>query len=378
MAAKKKDEEQISPEDVSKNVLGKLMKDGKDDHFNDATPENLLISTGSMILDEVVKIRAGSTVRMCGEGPELGKTSQCFVFARNYMETVPRSKTIFVCAESRLSPEMQARTGLKFVTDPEEWTYGTVFVLRSNIFEYIAKTIETLLKSMKDLKEQEHLCTIIDSLDGLILKADTLKEYSEGTVVAGVPKLTKLFFRRVGLLNWAGDGLILATSQWSANIKLDPYAKSGPNQGGASNGSSAGHQSDYTFLYTQRYVKDYILEKPELPPDRIKNKTLGLYSTIEILKSATDESKTRVRIPIKKGRIGNQIWTEKEVSDLIIAYELMTKGGSWLTFDEKLRQSAREEGIELIEKVQGQNKLYAYLEENPPVLNWFKKKFERI
>lgn len=373
MAAKKKEEEE-KPKESSSDILGKALKTGKDYHYNFDAPENRIISTGSLILDSVIKIRAGSTVRMCGEGAELGKTSQCFVLASNYMATMPRSKTIFVAAESRLSPEMMARSGQKFVDKAEDWEYGTVFVLRSNIFDYVADILEKLMKKMKD--DGEHLCIIIDSLDGLILLGDSEKSVGENQMVAGVPKLTKLFFRRVGLLNWAGDGLILVTSQYSTNIKIDTYAKDIPRQGGAAGGTAAGHQADYALLYLTRYKGDYILEDDSKPQDLIKNKRLGVYASIEIRKSATDETGTKVRVPIKKGRVGSQIWTEKEISDLVIAYGLIGRSGSWLKFDEDFRASALEEGIELVASVQGQNKLYEYLEENPEIRNWFKKKLE--
>ncbi len=376
MAAKKKEENTEDVKKSSSDILKGILSSNKGSHYNFDNPFNAQISTGSMILDSCIKIRAGSTVRLCGEGAELGKTSQCFVLAGEYMKTIPKSKTIFVAAESRLSPEMMARSGHTFIEneDGEGWDYGTVFVLRSNVFEFIADTIEHLMKSMKEMGE--HLCIIIDSLDGLILEADLFdkKSVRENTVVAGVPKLTKLLFRRIGLLNWASDGLILVTSQYSTNIKIDPYTKEIPRQGSASGGSNAGHQSDYTFMYLSRYGKDYILENPTAPMDRFKNKVLGLYATIEIKKSATDETGTKLRIPIKKGRIGNQIWIEKEITDLIISYELVNKAGSWLSFDQSIIDEAAKDGVEIVEKVQGATKLYSYLEENPSVLNWFKEK----
>ena len=377
MAAKKKeveqDEEGESKVKSSQDVLKGILQTGKTSHYNFDSPENPIISSGSLILDSETKLRAGSTVRLCGEGAELGKTSQCFVLAGSYMKVMPKSKTIFVFAESRLSPEMQARSGHKFVDKAEDWEYGTVFVLRSNIFEYVADTIEKLMKTMK--AQGEHLCVIIDSLDGLITQNDLEQDsIKNNTMVAGVPKLTKLFFRRVSLLNWASDGLILATSQFSQNIKIDTYSKDIPRMGGASGGSSSGHQSDYVFLYCTRHQGDYILENPTLKPDRIKNKVLGLYARIEVKKSATDVTGIQLKIPIKKGRIGNQIWVEKEIADLIIAYELVKTAGSWMSFPDVIISDAANDGLTLVPKIQGANKLYLYLEENPPVMHWFKKR----
>lgn len=361
----------------SSDILGELLTSGKAYHYNFDDPMNTPISTGSMILDSIIKIRAGSTVRLCGEGAELGKTSQCFVLAENYMKVVPNSKTLLVTAESRLSPEMQARSGQKFVDTFEQWVPGTIFILRSNIFDYVADTVEKLMKTMKILGE--HLCVIIDSLDGLLLKADSEEEsISDNTKVAGVPKLTKLFFRRVGLLNWASDGLILVTSQYSQGISLDKYVKDAVRQGSASGGSAASHQSDYTFMYMRRNKSDYILENDKLAYHPVTNKIIALNATIEIQKSATDVSGAKVKIPIKKGRIGSQIWIEKEVADLIVAYQLIFKKGSWLTFDENVKKQAIDEGIELKDSVQGVNQLCDYLSENKQVFEWFRSKVQEF
>lgn len=374
MAAKKKEESEAKVKGT-KEILAEGLKSGKEFHYNFDSPRSDIISTGSMILDSEVKVRAGSTVRLQGQGAELGKTSQCLVFAANYMATMPNSKTFFVAAEARLSPEMMERSGLKFVSKAEDWDYGTVFVLRSNAFGFIADRIKVILQVAREIGE--HICTIIDSFDGLILEEDLERpSMSIAQKVAGVPKLTRLFYRHVGNLNWATDGLILGTSQYSQAIKLDPYVKGPVQQGGASGGGGTTHQADYTFLYRERFGKDDILEKPNLPHDRLTNKKLGVYATIEICKSATDVTGTKVRVPIKKGKIGIQIWTEKEIADLIIAYGLIGRSGSWLKFDEDFLLSAKEEGVELIASVQGENKLYEYLEENPEIRNWFKKKLE--
>ena len=126
MASKKK--EDSSNEADSKDMLSSFLKNNEENHFNYLQPEEVTISSGSLGLDTLIKVRSGSFVRVCGKGSELGKTSQCFVFSQNYMDKIEKSKTIFIKAEARLTPEMQKRTGMKFVTDPSDWEYGTVFV----------------------------------------------------------------------------------------------------------------------------------------------------------------------------------------------------------------------------------------------------------
>jgi RecA/RadA recombinase len=163
MAAKKKEEHTDS-----KSLLKNILQQNKDSHYNYVQPKQVVIPSGSLALDSLVKIRTGSFVRMCGKGSELGKTSECLVLAENFMKTMPKSKTIFVKAEARLSPEMQERSGLKYVIDSDEWDYGTVFVFGTNEFELIASTLETMIPSMHE--DGEHLCVILDSLDGVILR----------------------------------------------------------------------------------------------------------------------------------------------------------------------------------------------------------------
>ncbi len=376
----KSEEKQEKAPPSSLDVLGSILTETKEEHFNNVVAQNQVISTGSLILDSLVRIRTGSMVRLCGSGSELGKSSEAAVLAANFMSTVEKSKTIWIKAESRLSPEFQTRTGLKFVTKPEDWVDGTVFVWSVNIFEVIAGSLEKMLKTMHDLGEK--LCVVWDSLDGTILRGDAEKDVwgtkgdSAEVMVAGVPKLTKLLFRRLGLPVAHYDALMIITSQHSTAISISKYAKDVPRQVEASGGSNIAHQADYVFYYTPRYQGDYILEQPEAKPDPIKNKVLGVYATIEIKKSGTDVTGTKVKIPIKKGRVGCSIWSEKEACDLILSFQLVTVKASWLLFDAQIIEEAAKQGITLKEKIQGINQLYDYLESDKAILNFFLAKIK--
>lgn len=370
---KNEEKEEISG---SSDILGNILNDSKGEHFNDINAENIPISTGSLILDSLVKIKTGSVIRLCANQAEAGKSSEAFVLATNFMSTIPKGKTLYIKAEGRLSPEMQARSGLKFVTDPKDWVYGTVFIWSINIFETIADGITKLLKKMYE--DGEKLCIIWDSLDGSILRADSQKSlWQDGSIkVAGVPLLIKLFFKTMSLSISHYDALMIIISQYTAPIQIDPYAKNIPRQASASGGSAIGHQSDYVFEYGVRYQGDYILEKPDEKPDVNKNKAIGVYATIEIKKSSTDVTGTKVKIPIKKGRIGNQIWTEKELTDMILSFSLATRKAAWITFDQAIIDQAKQEGIELKSQIQGMNQLYDYLENDKQAFNFFLTKIK--
>lgn len=362
-------------EPSSADLLATFMEDTKGSDYNHVTPVNRVISTGSLLLDSHVRIRSGNVVRFSGLGAELGKTSETLVLLSNFMAEMPKAKCIFVKAEARLSEELKKRSGLTFVYHAKDWVTGTIFVYSGNEFEKVASLIEILLKDMH--AKGEHLGIAIDSLDGLILQADTAANKDvwggkESPKVAGVPLLTKLLFRRIALPIVHFDALLIITSQYSAPISLDPYAPAGPRQVSGGGGSSAMHQSDYVFEFAQRNKSDDILEKPGEKPDYKTNKTIGVWATYVIKKSATDISGARIKVPIKKGRIGSAIWVEREVVDLAIYWSMIRKAkGSWLEFNPDTAAKAKEDGIVLREKVNGMDALYGYFEEDKAVCDWF-------
>lgn len=364
-------------ESSSNDILELLLKENKEDIYNHVIPKHQIISTGSLTLDSYVKVRSGGVVRLVGKGAELGKTSECFVLAGNYMKTMPKSKTIFIKAESRLSEEMQKRSGHTFVNSPADWKYGTIFILSTNTFETIARIVKKLLVEMHE--KGEHLCIILDSLDGVILKTDLqTKEVDNTGMVAGVPKMTKLLFRHLGLPIAHYDALMLITGQYSANINLDKYSTEPNRQSPSVGGASVDHQSDYVFSYCQRFNGDMILEKPDEKPDVNKNKIIGIYATVEIKKSATDVSGTKIKIPIRKNKIGNAIWVSKEVADNILSWSFATRKGAWINFSEEIKQEAAATGIQLKESIQGLNNLYEYIEDDKVVFDWFYSKFQKL
>ena len=344
-------------------------------HYNNVIPQETIISSGSLILDSDAQVRSGMIVRLVGKGSEVGKSSQGFVFLENYMKTMPNSKAIYVKAEGRLSKKKLEKTGLKFTYNLEDWTEGTVFIVCSNIAEPLFKL---LVDTVHDAYHAgEHIAWMIDSMDGLILEEDFKKGITSGGMVAGVPKLTKLLFRHLSLPNMHYDALGIITGQYAAQIKIDTHSPSAPNQGSSSGGSSQQHQADYVFEYQSVNQGDLILENDALKPDKFTNKILGKFARVKILKSADDVTGNTYNVPIRRGEEYKglkQIWQNKEVADLLIGYQLVSKGGAWLTFESDIIEDARAEGIELQEKINGINKLYAYLEENEAIMEFLKKK----
>lgn len=367
----KKDE----PKKSAADALGSFLKSAL--HYNDVVPQSKIISSGSLILDSDIKIRSGMVLRLVGKGGEVGKTSQALIFAGNYMKEMENSKFLFVKAEGRLSEDQKKRSGLTFVYSLEEWAAGTVFVVCSNIAEDIFDMLKNVLEFGHSAGE--HIGFIIDSMDGLILKDDLAKGIGNGNMVAGVPKLTKLFFRHLALPIAHYDSLAILTGQYAAQIKLDTYSPTAPNQGNSSGGSAQQHQADYVFDYQTVNQGDLILEDENAKPDPFTNKVIGKYARIKILKSASNVSGQMYTIPIRKGQIGDrQIWREKEVADLIVAFEMAKKpSGSWFTFSPDILEEAKQKEVEVPEKVQGINGIYKLLEE-PKVYEFFAAKIKEM
>lgn len=392
-ASKKSAPEADEPEASSTSALMDMVKEHKSEHFVYVQPKHQLISTGSLILDSLCKVRSGSVVRLVGKGAELGKSSQGFVFMANYLATMPKAKGLYFKAEARLTPEIRKRSGLKWVDRPEDWVAGTVFVYPVNVFEVMAETLERLLPQMHEL--DEHLCVMIDSLDGLMLRADKAKalwaDDSANVKVAGVPKLTKELFRRLGLPIVHYDVLMLVTGQYSAAISLDPYAAKEHRQAQTSGGNAISHQADYVFEYQPRLQGDKILEKPKEKPDWRTNKELGVNVTIDIKKSGTDVTGARPKVPIRKGRVGSAIWVEREIGDMLLQWALLTPkkdpktgkpgGGAWVTFDPRLRAEIKAAtGVEMPEHINGLNNVYAELEkpEAKPAVAYLFEYFRKL
>src|SRR4051812_37234582 len=132
--AKKTEEGPTGNPEVSKNILGSLLNGYKETHYNFNKVSPVRIPSGSLIIDSIINVKTGTTLRMGGPA-EVGKTSQSLLFADNFMKVMPKAKTVYVNAEAKFSEELQGRTGMKFVFDSEQWDYGTVFVLETNIFD---------------------------------------------------------------------------------------------------------------------------------------------------------------------------------------------------------------------------------------------------
>ena len=118
--------------------MGQFMKANKDYHFNfEETAASYSVSTGSLILDNFIGGGLGAGLQRftgCNEG---GKTNEALQVMRNMLNSVDKTKGLYIKAEGRLSVEIQKRSGLKFVSHPDDWELGTCLVWECNIYDVV-------------------------------------------------------------------------------------------------------------------------------------------------------------------------------------------------------------------------------------------------
>lgn len=362
-----------TPQDILKSVLNA----NKEDHYNDMAEITIpKISTGSLILDSEMGggVSAG-LVRPIGF-TEGGKTSWSLEVARNFLNTIPKGRALLVKAEGRLSPEMQERSGLKFVWKTEDWVEGTCFVLETNVYDVVIGVMRELVVNNT---EDYRYVFILDSMDGLILKSDMEKQVTENGKVAGAPALTKKFLQRLATAMNKFGHICIMIGQVSSNINIDNGPKE-VRQISATGGNAALHWANWILQFEPRWKEDIMLEKPDDKPDLFKNKILGHWCRIIIKKSPNEKSNGIVRYPIKYGRTGGtSIWREYEIVNVLMKYEKISRKASWMTIDEDLINEIKTDtGLECKALHQGEDKMMAYLEENPLIADWFFVKLKKM
>jgi hypothetical protein len=375
MAKTKELKEEKQVEDLSTSLLSGALKEFKEEHYNATKAVEWEVSTGSLLLDvSTGKVRP-SLWRLCGNNNS-GKTPQMLEIVRNILKDVPNSKALWVMAEGRLSEENKTRCGLKFVTDPNEWEIGTVFVLKTNIFELVIKIIKDLVKNND---AGIRFAFVIDSIDGLILRDDAAKEITENNKVAGVPGLSKKMLQSLSLGMFQYGHWMGLISQVTSEIKLDPYAKTTNRGGSFSGGNSLLHGSDVIIEYNPPYGGDFILDGKGKFNDG-KSKPIGQNVTVVLAKSIKETTrKVKITYPIKYGRKPSGIWVEREVGDLILGFGRATLAGAgWITVSPDFIKELEDDGFEFPEKIQGLDNLYKVLQDNEKLTNYLFDKFSKL
>ena len=364
------------PSATAESLLSRYLDKNKTEHYNYVPDTDYLVSTGSLNLDSEIGCFGPGMVRLCGNA-SAGKSSFALNVARNFLDTVPHSRVLYVKCEARLSKEIQDRSGLTFIKDPKEWRDGTVFVFECNVYEVI---IGLLRELVTDNPTKCVYMIILDSMDGLNLRADITRPIDESNKVAGAALMTTQFLQKMSVAMTKYGHLCMFLSQVRTEIRLDPYAKAGIRQVASAGGAAIQHYASHVLFFQDWHEGDLILEKPDERADRIKNRSLGHICKIKLAKTDKEKRHIVVEIPIKHGVVnGSSVWKEREISDQLFGWGLVSKKGSWITLSDVLRKELTEHKLDgAPEQIQGLNQLHAFLESHQDITAYLFNRFKNM
>lgn len=377
MAKKKEDGSVLT----SSEILSTFLKNNKEDHYNFEDDFEYKVSSGSLQLD--IQLGGGfgpGLHRFCGIN-EGGKTSAALEVMKNFLRTVPNAKGFYIKAEGRLSNEMKARSGVPFTIKAEDWDVGTCFVFESNIYETVVDAMRNLVSNNEEGIKYYFL---LDAVDGLITKGDLDKTFEDSNKVAGGAVIAANFMKRMSIALAKRGHMAVFVSQVRADIKLDPYSKAPIRQTSATGGNALLHFANWILEFEARYNGDMILQDPNNKRiDLEKNPAIGHWAKVTVKKSPNEKTNLQIPYPIRYGRKnGTSIWIEKELVDLLYAWEFMNKAGAWVKPSDDFVELVKELNIEVPENFQGEKALFKFIEENPELVkflsNYFKSSINEI
>lgn len=360
----------------SNDVLNSFLKQNSTDHYNFEESIDYKVSSGSLQLDLQLGGGLGPGLHRFVGMNEGGKTSAALSFMKNFLEKTPNGKGFYIKAEGRLSTEMQERSGIKFVFSAEEWQVGTCFVFESNIYE----TVVDVMRQLVSRNDEGNLYYfLLDSVDGLISKGDLDKSFEDSNKVAGGAVIAANFMKRLSIGLAKRGHMAVFISQVRADIKLDPYSKAPVRQTSATGGNALLHFANWILEFEPRHKGDLILQNPsDNKIDLVNNPIIGHFAKVTVKKSPNEKTNLTIPYPIKYGRTnGNSIWVEKEVVDLLFLWEFLSKNKSWISSTEEFDELLTENGFPKFEKIQGQDSLFSFIENDKKLceflINYFKK-----
>jgi RecA/RadA recombinase len=342
-------------------------KGNKKYHFNNIEEYEYKIPSGSLNLD--IALGGGLTAgahRFTGVN-EGGKTSCALSFARNFQDKFKeKAMVVVIKSEGRLSKELLARSGVN--TDPDKF-----FVFDCNVFEKVFELIRSLV--MENHEDRKYMF-IVDSVDALCRINDVDKGFDEPEQVAGGALITSVFLKKMVLPISKMGHMMILTSQVRVEVATNPYASRGGPKVKQAGGNAVKHYANFILEFEERYSSDIMYSNPSATRIDDKGDPVGHYCKIRFRKTVNEKTGSLVRYPIKYGRTGgNSVWREKEIADMMFAFQMAIKKGAWISLSDELQQELTNNDIEFENKFQGDQKLLSYLESSPKLCDFLYKEF---
>ena len=345
-------------------------KEVKGDHYNFEKSEATKTRCSSLLLSSVMDGGIPNGAHRALGITRGGKTSCLLDFMYHFLRVKGR-RGLYVKSEGRLSPEMQERSGIKFVSDPLEWKDGTCLIFECNIHESIFGLIGNLIKNNPTSTKYFF---VLDSMDMIVRRADMAKGLEDAQQVAGGALITSTFLKQTSLALEKRGHVAFFISQVRDEIK-GQYDRRPPRQGSASGGHALEHQGTWVLEFLPRWERDKIYEGTG-----DNQKIIGHYCKVKILKSTNEKDDVEIRYPIRYGRKNaTSVWIERELFDILLQWGQLEKAGAWLKLNAEIIKEVQEKTkIALPEKIQGMDNFCKLLEDNPVVANYLFEKFLKI
>jgi RecA/RadA recombinase len=354
----------------AQDVLEEMLKD-KSNHFNHITPKVYSVSTGSLNLD----LEIGGGIKPCfirvSGTAEAGKTSFALAVAKNHLESGKNRKAIYFVSDKDLSPELLKRCGITFVEVPEDFVAGTCFIVYTNVYETVCNTIKKILAKDSD---SEYIF-ILDSMDNFAPKASYEVDFGESSQKGGISAISAHFFKTFSILLPKLGNIAILISQYRDNFQM---GKGAPvfKQTNSSGGRAIEHAVTWAFEFQQAMnsKEDMFWEG-----EAYKSKKIGHNCIIQFKKSPNEKTGQKVKYPILYGREnGKAVWTEKELFDQMLFFQMIKLNGSWITLDAPIHAEIAKLDPDAPKQIQGEGKLVAYLTSQPKVTQFLYNKLRKL
>lgn len=396
--AKKDESKNMEEKSVTKSedVLNSffISKEYEKLHYNFDVDGGYKISSGSLILDDMIGLMEPCVFRLIGASGG-GKTSATLSYMFDFLTKVKKSKGLYFKGEGRLSDNIKRASGITFIesgNDEKEnrelykqWKEGTCFICRSNVGELVYSLIEGLVDKNES---DEKFFFVIDSTDSIILEAEKAKAYSDPSKVAAGASLASLALKRLSLkLSSKGHYLFVISQQREANLKIGYTAETPQLKTNSSGGHALIHFPEIVLEFFPKiegkkiYETTKILESgPTSTKDPSKNgKQIGHMARGKIIKCGTEEMGNKFEYPVLyKRKGGSSVWTEREVfAKMVYDGFFEIRGAGWVTPSENLLSILAHYDLPVLEKTQGVDALFNKLIERGDVIPLFERLFKR-
>lgn len=351
-----------------------IQKENKKHILNSEDDIHYKVSTGSLMLD--IETNGGLTPgvhRLVGQNNQ-GKTPEAIMMLDNFLDQFSEGLGIYIKAEGRLSEENMKRSKRTFTLNPGEWSNNRILILETNVYEVIVNFLRLIVNNNP---QKAKYGIIFDSTDALILECDLNKGAEDSIKVSGAAVISKKFLSAMNLKMTKFGHLVLMIGHATAEVKIDPYAKTLNRGGMYSGGSALQHFPNFIFEFQPRQNADIILDSPDGKLNDGKSKAIGHWCRIILRKSSGENKDKLILYPIKYGRKnGKSIWIEYEIAEQLLVWSLAKRKGPWIEIGDTVFEEIKEINKDFPKTVQGIDKLRLLLEENSNVSDFLYQKFK--